>query len=309
MISFRLLPLVPILCFLPIIADAADSDPWGLEPKEAQALLEKKSGEALFLDVRDPVEIQFVGQPVGVDANVPYLVVDRMRWNPERNTLLLRRNPAFIQGVENVLAAKGLGRDAEIVTICRSGSERGRPSAALLRQAGFPNAKYVVHGFQGDSLDEGPQKGMRLKNGWLNSGLPWTSQLEREKIHLHSDGTSEGLLLILTSGSAETQAMAFVLAGATMDAGKSVRVLLCDDAGLLAVEGANDSGRKILPPKKSSREMLAGLVKRGALVEVCGIFLPTRDLDAAKLLPGITPASPHDIAAAITDPDVIVVAF
>lgn len=70
-----------------------------------------------------------------------------------------------------------------MITLCRSGSERGEPSAGFLRERGFGNARYVIHGFQGDPLSEGPQAGMRLKNGWQNSGLPWSPRLNADTIH------------------------------------------------------------------------------------------------------------------------------
>jgi len=53
----------------------------------------------------------------------------------------------------------------------------------LLREMGFPNARFVVNGFQGDARKEGPQKGMRTLNGWQNSGLPWSAKLDPAKIH------------------------------------------------------------------------------------------------------------------------------
>ena len=65
--------------------------------------------------------------------------------------------------------------------MCRSGSERGEPSAKLLQEAGLSNARFVEHGFQGDAIKQGEQKGFRLKNGWQNSGLPW-SKMSPEKI-------------------------------------------------------------------------------------------------------------------------------
>jgi len=81
------------------------------------------------------------------------------------------------------LAKRGLSSDAEIITMCRSGSERGEPSAAFLRENGFANARYVVNGFQGAALKDGPQAGFRLQNGWQNSGLPWSAKMNPEKIH------------------------------------------------------------------------------------------------------------------------------
>ena len=137
----------------------------------------------LFLDVRDPVEIMFVGSTDAAHANVPFMLVDRTQWNAERGVFRLYRNPDFINQVKLELARRGLSADAEIITLCRSGSERGKPSADFLRENGFPNARYVIHGFQGDAIKEGPQAGFRLQNGWQNSGLPWSAKMNAEKIY------------------------------------------------------------------------------------------------------------------------------
>jgi rhodanese-related sulfurtransferase len=111
------------------------------------------------------------------------MMVDRTQWNAEKGVFRLYRNPDFINHVKLQLARRGLSADAEIITMCRSGSERGEPSAAFLRENGFPNARFVVNGFQGGALKEGPQAGFRLQNGWQNSGLPWSAKMNADKIH------------------------------------------------------------------------------------------------------------------------------
>lgn len=92
-------------------------------------------------------------------------------------------NPDFASEVEKALKAKGLGKDDLIVTMCRSGSARGKPSADYLLSQGFTNVKYIDHGFQGDKIEDGEREGFRLKNGWQNSGLPWSSKINPDKIN------------------------------------------------------------------------------------------------------------------------------
>ena len=151
---------------------------------EAAYQLEKTTGEqVLFIDVRDPVEIMFVGNTDMVDANIPFMLANRQHWDSKNQRFEMQRNPQFIQQVEAALKARGLDKNATIITMCRSGSERGEPSAQYLREHGFPNALYVIHGFQGSPAKEGPQAGMRVVNGWQNSGLPWSSKLNPEKIY------------------------------------------------------------------------------------------------------------------------------
>ena len=96
---------------------------------------------------------------------------------------MLFRSPEFVEQIKAELAKRGLDENTEVITMCRSGSERGEPSAKVLREAGLVNARFVVNGFQGDALSEGPQAGMRLKNGWQNSDLPWSRSLNGEKMY------------------------------------------------------------------------------------------------------------------------------
>lgn len=166
--------------FASLTAHAADI---GISAKETYAKIQQAEQNVLFLDVRDPVEIMFVGSTDAAHANVPFMLVDRTQWNAERGVFRLYRNPDFINQVKLELARRGLSADAEIITLCRSGSERGKPSADFLRENGFPNARYVIHGFQGDAIKEGPQAGFRLQNGWQNSGLPWSAKMNAEKIY------------------------------------------------------------------------------------------------------------------------------
>ncbi len=146
-----------------------------------------KNHQALLIDVRDPVEIMFTGFTDSVHINIPYLLVDRTRWDEKRNVFRLYQNPSFVREIEQALQKHGWDKNTEIITLCRSGSERGEPSAAFLRQQGFQNARYVVHGFQGDALKEGEKKGFRIQNGWQNSGLPWSPKMNAEKIYRNNE--------------------------------------------------------------------------------------------------------------------------
>lgn len=154
----------------------------GITAQETYEKVQIEGDKMLFIDVRDPVEIMFVGFTDVVDANIPFLMVDRTQWNAERGVFKLYQNPDFADMVRLELAKRGLDANAEIITLCRSGSERGEPSAAYLRENGFPNARYVINGFQGSAIKEGPQAGFRLQNGWQNSGLPWSAKMNADKM-------------------------------------------------------------------------------------------------------------------------------
>ena len=165
------------------LATVAQADEYAVSAQEAFALVENDDSPVLFVDVRDPVEIMFIGWADSAHVNIPFLLVDRYGWREDDGGFPLPRNPKFAAEVEAALTARGLDREATIITMCRSGSARGEPSATYLREAGFPNVLYVRHGFQGDRIDEGEHAGMRLKNGWQNEGLPWQPRINPDKIY------------------------------------------------------------------------------------------------------------------------------
>ena len=175
--------LLAALLTLGLVAGAQAEEALSITPEETLNMVQEQGDDVLFIDVRDPVEIMFIGFTDAVDRNIPFQMVDRTRFNEEKAVFAMDINENFVAQVDEALADKGLDRDALIITMCRSGSARGKPSADYLLERGFSNVKYVDHGFQGDSLKEGPQKGMRLKNGWQNSGLPWSSKANPEKIY------------------------------------------------------------------------------------------------------------------------------
>nr|WP_304441093.1 rhodanese-like domain-containing protein [Ignatzschineria sp. F8392] len=155
----------------------------GLTPQETYQLKMESETPVLFVDVRDPVEIMFVGSTDVVDLNIPFLIVDRTEWSDERGAFKMNKNDQFAEEVAAALEARNLPKETMIITMCRSGSERGKPSAETLRDAGFTNAHYVVNGFQGDVIKEGEMKGFRLQNGWQNSDLPWGAKMSGDKIY------------------------------------------------------------------------------------------------------------------------------
>jgi|GEM_PF-187033 len=169
--------------FLMLLSYQTLADELAIDLDVLKNQLDQNRNQILFIDVRDPVEIMFTGFTDAVDANIPFLLVDRFDWNATKNRFRLNRNPEFADQVQSLLNTNQLSRDALIVTMCRSGSERGKPSARYLREQGFSNARYLVHGFQGSSIKEGPQQGLRVQNGWQNSGLPWQKKPNPEKIY------------------------------------------------------------------------------------------------------------------------------
>ena len=301
---------IPLLIAMTTLGSSLTAeDSVGMTAQETFHTVSDTPDQVLFLDVREPVEIMFTGFTDLVDVNIPFLLVDRNRWNEGKGTFQMNRNPDFISQVDAALKAKGLDRDATIITMCRSGSARGLPSAAFLRENGFPNATYVIHGFQGDRVGEGPQKGRRVKNGWVNDGFPWSTKANPDKIFRPGAGNDPEWLVIITSDSRATQAMALILSRAERQRNTPVRILLCDQAGYLAVKPSSlDKAQKPLGDPLP-RQLLASLLDQGAAVQVCGIFLPTSELTKDDLLPGVTPAKPNAISDEMGEPDTNVFVF
>ncbi|MEQ8602089.1 MAG: rhodanese-like domain-containing protein [Marivibrio sp.] len=169
--------------------DPAKRTPWGLylTAEEAYALKQEKGEQALFVDVRDPIEIMFTGFTDVVDRNVPFLLSDPSRWHDKKPVFKMAPNPDFADGVERALAAQGLDKSAPVILMCRSGGSRGAPSARALEGRGFERVYVVVDGFEGASVKDRPNGPWRLKNGWKNAGLPWSYALNREKMYFRQD--------------------------------------------------------------------------------------------------------------------------
>lgn len=154
-----------------------------LTPQQTYDMVQEQGDQILFVDVRDPVEIMFIGFTDTVDKNIPFKLADRSDFLADKGRFAMNINPDFAADVEKALKEKGLNKDALIITMCRSGSSRGKPSADYLLERGFTNVKYIDHGFQGSGAKEGKKKGMRIVNGWQNEGLPWSMTLNPEKIY------------------------------------------------------------------------------------------------------------------------------
>lgn len=123
---------------------------------------------------------------------------------------------------------------------------------------------------------------------------------------VHAQSPSE-VFVSVNSGVPQTQGVAMVLANQALNQKTAVRVLLCSDAGNLAVKDKVSTALK--PSGKSPKEMLQGLMKAGAKVEVCALFLPNADLKPTDLLDGIAVAKPADVATYILQANVKALSF
>ncbi len=140
---------------------------------EAYAMLQQDP-KAILVDVRDPVEIKFTGFAEPTKIHVPYELTDTSGWNDKALSWPMRPNPHFTDEVVTKLNALGADKDTTIIMICRSGSTRSAPAVDRLAELGYRNVWSVTDGFEGSTQPSGPSKGVRMVDGWRNSGLPWS---------------------------------------------------------------------------------------------------------------------------------------
>jgi len=116
---------------------------------------------------------------------------------------------------------------------------------------------------------------------------------------------AKGLNVLVNSGNPQTQAMAMVLSLMSVKVyHKKVNIVLCGKAGDLADK--NIKGVAIKRPNgkaPSAKQHLKILIKLGASVKVCPLYLPNSNKDKSILLDGITVAKPPMVAKRLLNSD------
>ena len=188
--KYLALILVGLLSISSTFAAEKPKDPkkqtqWGLylNSKEAFSMKEKAGDKVLFIDVRDPIEIMFTGFTDVVDINIPFKLSNPKNWHKKKPVFEMVINQDFESLIEKALKDRGLDKSAPIIIMCRSGGTRGAPATKLLENKGYKNVYVVTDGFEGGKVKKGDKKGWRLKNGWKNSGLPWSYKLNKDKMY------------------------------------------------------------------------------------------------------------------------------
>jgi len=115
-----------------------------LSPRDAWHLIEQ--GDALLIDVRTIEERESVGYVPG-SIHVAWAI-----GNP------MVSNPRFVRELDSKA-----GKLDVVLFLCRSG-KRSVAAAETVSRLGFKNVFNITEGFEGD---------VNLKNGWVNSNLPW----------------------------------------------------------------------------------------------------------------------------------------
>jgi rhodanese-related sulfurtransferase len=152
-----------------------------LTATQAYNIVKANGNGVLFIDVRTPAEVEFVGWAPLVDAVIPYMTNDFDEWDEEKNRYQKVISGDFPIVFEELVASKGFNHNTPIIFMCRSGTRSGK-AATLATKLGYTQAYTVIDGFEGDKAKKGANKGHRTVNGWKNSGLPWSYKVNGSKI-------------------------------------------------------------------------------------------------------------------------------
>jgi rhodanese-related sulfurtransferase len=146
--------------------------------KEAYQKWQAGPDKVKIIDVRTPEEFLFVGHPT-MAWLIP-VASQSYQWDAEKKQFPLKLLPDFAARVSGVAKPSDL-----LMVMCRSGG-RSAIAANMLAKAGFTNVYNITDGMEGDANgdSESVAQGQPLKDGWKNSGCPWTKALTPERLVL-----------------------------------------------------------------------------------------------------------------------------
>ena len=122
--------------------------------------------------------------------------------------------------------------------------------------------------------------------------------------------TKPKLLSFITSDNTQNQLMGMVLSLQALKQGAEVNILLCGQAGDIALIDAPQSVLTPLKPKNMSpQSLMKNIIKMGGTVQVCALYLPNKGVKKTDLIEGITPALPPNIAKKMLDAETKVISF
>lgn len=118
-----------------------------------------KEPHAVLIDCRTKAEWSYVGVPELDSLGKAPVLIEWQRY-PDGSL-----NPSFAED----LARAGLGKDAKLLFICRSG-QRSKAAAIAATAAGWRACFNVSGGFEGPQDAQGHRGTV---DGWKARGLPW----------------------------------------------------------------------------------------------------------------------------------------
>jgi rhodanese-related sulfurtransferase len=156
-----------------------------LSAQEAYEMKRKDQSKVLFIDVRTQAELAFLGVADSVDANIPYMLAgDWDEWDEHKHNFKLFPNSNFLPYFNDYISEHGYNKDSTIILICRSGNRSSR-AANLLSQVKYTKVFSVVDGYEGNKSDQtGKDYAHRVIDGWKNRGLPWSYELDEQKMYV-----------------------------------------------------------------------------------------------------------------------------
>jgi rhodanese-related sulfurtransferase len=146
--------------------------------KEAYAKWQAAPERVKIIDTRTPEEFLFVGHP-DMAWKIP-VAVQSYEWDAAKKEFPLKPLMDFASRVQTIAKP-----DDTIMVMCRSGG-RSAIAANLLAKAGFKNVYNIIDGMEGDANGDSDTvaKAQPVKDGWKNSGCPWTKKLTPERMVL-----------------------------------------------------------------------------------------------------------------------------
>ncbi len=134
--------------------------------------LQKK--DIKVLDVRSAAEYVLTGHAT-MAVNIPVREWTG-KYDMAKKDAVFAENPDFLKQFK----ARFKPED-EIFMMCRSGS-RGAEAVNIAFKEGYQNVWNIVDGFEGDKVRDKDSyfDGKRMRNGWKNSGAPWTYDINPE---------------------------------------------------------------------------------------------------------------------------------
>jgi len=139
-----------------------------LTAREAYERWKADPAGVMILDVRTVEELIFVGHPT-MAWTIP-VAAQGYEWDSVKKEFPMRLLSDFTARAKTVADP-----DDTILAMCRSGG-RSAIAVNLLAQAVYKRVYNIVDGMEGDLVDDAQSvfAGQRLRNGWKNSGCPWT---------------------------------------------------------------------------------------------------------------------------------------
>ena len=155
-------------------------------PQEAYAMWKADPKRVHVLDVRTFEEYIFVGH-AEMARNIPFIFpkFEAPTGKEQQSVSRPGAPPPGCSGVPNpdfVPSVKKLYKPTDrILVMCATGG-RGAMAVNALAKAGYVNVYNIINGLEGDRVNDpgSVYNGKRMRNGWKNSGLPWTYDFDAD---------------------------------------------------------------------------------------------------------------------------------